>query len=459
MQNPSVTDKAEVKLDTSTDQANHGIVSAVQEVYKPGMTTSASRADSSVNESALFFSNIFSAIDSDKNGSLSKTEFQTFANAFDTVLKQLQPKDGGQPPPPPVEHPINTYKDIPANGEDPAKMTADGRDKFPQLPTTLDKMEKNLPVLKVNGNDQAERELSKIGKVTKNADGSIVFDAQGKQIPPLSLANVHDLTIKNAIFANTDNSQTSEAGVYMISSKNVAVQNSRFENVGHGVQAQSSTDVHIDGNYFGDMKGAQAKASWYRSDPIQLNDCHGTGSISKNIMNNGPQSCVEDNINLGSCTFTQKKDGSAGMVIQDNYITGASDSWHVTGHQPKDVTVNPTGTGIQLEGGVSGVSIQGNEIHRQNNGGISVWSGSHVLVKDNLVDMSKSSLGGDAWAKWGACAFGVATNSSDITFEGNTAIMPPKGTKAPNGGFVSQAFGKRSTVGHVTTVNNSWQHA
>ena len=228
MQQNMPSDRSISEVKNPLDHHNSGIHCAIHECYQPGSASTKGSYDnqSSQNSSQnagteLFLTNIFkdtfNALDSNHDGNLSLPEFSQFLKgvlgagnsseqpplekpptAIPPEPISTQPVEIKPAPDKPVLHnpiEVKPSPDQPVVPKD--EEPKDASDHYPALPSDV---KSNMDMVTITGNAQAEKVLSTLGKFTKNADGSLVLDAQGKQLPPLDLRGVKNLTHRKRCF-------------------------------------------------------------------------------------------------------------------------------------------------------------------------------------------------------------------------------------------------------------------
>lgn len=195
----------------------------------------------------------------------------------------------------------------------------------------------------------------------------------GCDVRSIRAVNVRNLRIVNSYIHDSP-----KDGITVEECSRVLIQGNRFERVGSGVYALSSTWVRVIGNYCRDVRGPMPRGQLAQFDKV-----YGEGNqIRDNIaVNYHGASMPEDCISLYKSTGTARSP----IRVENNFLVG--DPW--VGSQDK----SDSGSGIMLgDGGGRYQQAIGNVIVDAGQVGIGVAGGGDILVKGNTVLGRKSNV-------------------------------------------------------------------
>jgi hypothetical protein len=235
----------------------------------------------------------------------------------------------------------------------------------------------SLSPLTING-DSGLSALDAYGNLTQNADGSYTFNGNGQQVAPLDLNGVDNLTITNAVFANTG----SNPGISINGDSNdIVVSNSAFNQVAYGIGVIQSnnvdpTNIGIVNNSFSNLTG-----SYPASSAIQFD---GAGANGTPAAANGENLIANNTIN-GTASGIANNDGSD-LISLYNYANGENNAQTL-------VYSNQISGSVELPGGAQTV---GSAINAEIDPGVAGSSEPAAVIANNFITgQTNAGIGND----------------------------------------------------------------
>ena len=230
--------------------------------------------------------------------------------------------------------------------------------------------------------------LSYTGKSNLTISG---LSIQGGTTNCITLINCSNIHVTQCSIGNATN-----VGINMYNCSNVTIDYCYFTRLTTGVYATACTGgIAVDHNQFLNMQGP-----YPRGQAVQFNQCSGAGnSISNNMIQN-----INGQSNTQEIISCYKTNGTAASPVQvnGNWIIGGGPSL--------------TCGGLQLgDNGGSYISASNNVMVNPGAVGLSVSGGDHIVVTNNTVYSTATSISNSGASIWGQAGYAV----TNCTFSGN----------------------------------------